>query len=76
MLYVGDLIDLMAAFPGREWRMKDLINYCRKGRRITPTQRRAIAIAVFRAIRALEGTGVIAIKRSPVRGSYAIYVWR
>lgn len=63
MLYVPEIIDLMAAFPGRDFRIGDVINYVRNGRELSDKQTRAMREAVVRALHALSEAGSVSIVR-------------
>lgn len=77
MLYVSEIVELMAAFPGRGFRIGDVINYVRNGRELTDKQTRAMREGVARALQALAETGSVAITRpfTNQRG-WAYYQWQ
>lgn len=77
MLYVRELIDLMAAFPGRDFKMIDLVRYAANGRTLDNRGKRALREGVLRAVKALAGTGAVLIRPpSQQRGGYAVYRWK
>ena len=57
MLYAPEVIELMAAFPGRDFRIGDVIRYVRNGKDQTACQVRAMREAVVRVLAAFESTG-------------------
>lgn len=77
MLYVSEIVELMAAFPGRDFRIGDVISYVRNGRDLTDKQARAMREGVSRALLALEETGSVAVVRpfTNQRG-WAYYHWQ
>lgn len=62
-MYVREVVELMAAFPGREFRIGDVIAYVRNGRDVTDKQARAMREGVVRALQALAETGSVEIVR-------------
>lgn len=77
MLYVSEIVDLMAAFPDRDFRIGDVIRYVRNGRELTDRQQRAMREAVVRALHALEASGSIAIIRPWVnQRGWGYYRWK
>lgn len=77
MLYARELIDLMAAYPGRDFRMGDLVSYVRNGRELEPKQVIAIRKGIERAVEALESAGTVVVVRPfhNQRG-WAYYRWK
>lgn len=77
MKYVGELIGFMGAYPGREFRMSELVRHVSRAGSLTLKQRRAMRKAVLRAIEALIGTGTVLRRPATAkRGGYAKYRWR
>lgn len=76
MLYANELIHLMGAYPQRDWRAREIINYVSRGRELSLREKQAMRKAVLRALQALSDVGVIVI-RPPraIRGGYAQYRW-
>jgi transcription initiation factor IIE alpha subunit len=77
LLYVSEIVELMAAFPGRDFRIGDVINYVRNGRDLSDKQARAMREGVNRALQALAETGSVAVVRpfTNQRG-WAYYHWQ
>jgi transcription initiation factor IIE alpha subunit len=77
LLYVAEIVELMAAFPGRDFRIGDVINYVRNGRDLSDKQARAMREGVSRALQALAETGSVAVVRpfTNQRG-WAYYHWQ
>ena len=72
MKYANGIIELMGAFPGREFKMCELVNYVRpdNGNRDT------VRIGVARVLTKLIEAGAIKAVQHEMRGSYAIYIWK
>lgn len=75
MLYAREVIELMAAYPGRDFRMREIVRYAMRGRETN--QRHKIRVGVARVLLELERSGAI-LRRPPraARGGYAEYRWR
>lgn len=77
MLYAHELIELMGAFPGRDFRMGDLVTYVRNGRELDPKQTMALRKGVERALDALESSGsVIVVRPFHNQRGWAYYRWK
>jgi hypothetical protein len=77
MLYVSEIVDLMAAFPGRDFKMAHVVTYVVDGRQMDLREKRAVRKAVLRAIDALAATGCILVRPPRAsRGGFAHYRWR
>jgi hypothetical protein len=67
----------MGAYPGREFRMSNLVKYVSGSRKHTLKERHAIRKSVLRALDALVESGsVLKSPPSAVRGGYVKYRWR
>ena len=75
MLFAKEVIDLMAAFPGREWRMGEIVNHVARGRPPSKQQRNRYRQGVLRVIRELIEARVIEFKPAR-RGGTALYRWK
>lgn len=73
MKYAKEVIDLMAAYPGRDWRMAEIVRYI-GGK---PEDRHFIRKGVSRVIATLAESGLILV-RPPRngRGGFATYRWK
>ncbi len=77
MLYAREVIELMGAYPGRQFRIRNIVHYVSQGKHISPRQREAIRRAIRRALDTFVETG--AIERHPpevLRGAPVFYVWK
>ncbi len=65
----------MAAYPGRDWKMKEIVRY------VDPVaegkHRQRLRIGVIRVLHALSDTGAVLIRPPRAsRGGTALYRWR
>lgn len=73
MKYAKEVIDLMAAYPGREFRMAEIIRHVCRGRRLSSRETEAIRKAVRRVLAALEEGGQL--WRQADCDKSALYAW-
>lgn len=73
MKYAKEVIELMAAFPGRDFKMIEIVRYVNAPR----SDRHKVRIGVSRVLKTLQDSGVVLV-RPPraIRGGYALYRWR
>jgi hypothetical protein len=77
MLYVREIMDLMGAYPGRDFKMVEIVNYVTGDRDTDVRKKRAIRKGALRAIEALQSTGCLLVRPPRAsRGGYAHYRWR
>ena len=77
MLYARELIDFMGAFPGRDFKMVELVGYIANGRTLDLREKRAVRKAAHRAVDALAASGCILVRPPRAsRGGFAHYRWR
>lgn len=77
MLYARECIELMAAFPGRDFRIGEIIKYVNGGKALDGKRRLAIRVGVYRVMQQLSESGSVLIRPSSAkRGGYANYRWR
>lgn len=77
MLYASEVIELMSAFPGRDFRIGDVIRYVRNGKEQSACQVRAMREGVSRALAAFESTGsVIVVRPFTNQRGWAYYRWK
>lgn len=74
MKHASAVIDLLAAYPGRPFVMRQIIHYInpRAGRQ----ERIAIKKAVQRVLQALVATGSISVSGAKLLGGTAHYSWK
>lgn len=73
MKYAKEVIDLLAAYPGRRFKMKQIINYVdpRAGTR----QRAVLRTGVWRVLVALEESGQITSTRDEAESRVHVEYW-
>lgn len=76
MKYAREVMDLMAAYPGREFRMGEIVNYVKNGRELTVKERSAINVGVHRVLTQLADCGTIEVREQRTNGSFALYSWK
>jgi hypothetical protein len=75
--FASEIIELMAAYPEREFRMGQIVRYAVKGRTLDLKERRAARLAVWRALGAFIENGSIATRPDrPRNGAPAFYRWK
>lgn len=75
MRYATEVIGLMAAYPGRDWRMIEIVRHVAKGRPHSKQQRDRYRQGVLRVIRALVDADAVRCKPG-LRGQPALYRWK
>lgn len=77
MQYAREVMELMGAYPGRDFRMVELVRYVGNGRELDLRSKRAMRKAVLRVLGYLAGAGVVLV-RPPAsqRGGLTTYRWR
>ena len=76
MLFAREVIDLMAAFPGREWRMAELVNHVARGRPASKQQRERYRKGVRRVLEALIEAKCVQHKPGRANRSPILYRWK
>ncbi|AWB32365.1 hypothetical protein DBV39_00065 [Orrella marina] len=75
MKYAREVIDLMAAYPGRRFKIRQIVNHAAPW--ATPRQRQSIREGVRRVVLSLEENGQVCSTRSQVcNGGDAEYWWK
>ncbi len=76
MKYAQEVIELMGAYPGRDFRMTEVIRYVKSDPK-NQKERSAINQGVFRVLNMLAETGmVIKIPSRAGNGGYTRYRWK
>lgn len=75
MLYAREVIDLLAAFPGREWRMAQIVNHVARGKPAYVQQRERVRQGVRRVLLRLVEARCVEY-RPARRGGTTLYRWR
>ena len=71
--YAREVMDLMAAYPGRDWKMAHIVRYVCTAR--NETRRQKVRIGVHRVVAMLIETGHVERDPPGKYGSYALYRW-
>jgi hypothetical protein len=74
MKHADKVIELLAAYPGREFRMRQIVNYINP--KPSHHERCAIRSAVSLVLLALVKSGQIKMSVPKSRGSFALYTWK
>jgi hypothetical protein len=75
MKYAREIMDLLAAFPGRQFRMVHIVNsIC--GKHATIKEKKQVRMGVWRVLKLLEESGHIVIEAQDGRGASAQYAWK
>jgi hypothetical protein len=70
-------MDLMGAFPGREFRMVQIVRYATQGRTLNLKERRAARKAIQRVLHELVQSGSVVPKPpAATRGAPVLYAWK
>lgn len=76
MKYASEVIDLMAAYPGRPFRLGEAVRHVSMGRALTRQERTRIERGVQRAMQALEEVGSVEIREAAPGCHGREYLWR
>jgi len=75
MKYARETMDLLAAFPGRQFRMVHIVNsIC--GKHATIKEKKQVRMGVWRVLKLLEESGHIDVEAQEGRGASAQYAWK
>ena len=75
MKFAADVMALLAPFPGREFRMRQIVNYCAP-KKADERERKRVQMAVYRVLQMLADSGHVVIKERSKNGAPATYAWR
>jgi hypothetical protein len=73
MKYAKEVIDLLAAYPGRRFKMKQIINYAAP--RADSRERAVVRTGVWRVLVALEECGQISSTRAEASARVHVEYW-
>lgn len=76
MKYAREVIDLLAAFPGREFRVAEITRHAARGRKLTAKERERYRRSVWRVLLTLAESGYVGILPADKSGAAALYWWR
>jgi hypothetical protein len=73
---VREIVELMGAFPGREFRMVHILRYVTDKKTLDERAKRASRQAALRALASLSRAGLVRVRPPKAsRGGYASYRW-
>lgn len=75
MKFAGEIMALLAPYPGREFRMRQIVNYVAP-KKVDERERKRVQMAVYRVLQALAESGQVIIKERSTNGAPATYSWR
>lgn len=75
MKFAGEIMALLAPYPGREFRMRQIVNYVAP-KKADERERKRVQMAVYRVLQALSESGQVVIKERSTNGAPATYSWR
>nr|WP_321302610.1 hypothetical protein [Alcaligenes faecalis] len=74
MKYASEVIALMGAHPGRQFRMAQIVRHVTKGLEVSTTSRQAVRVGVRRVLESLIENGqVVQVKESETS---SVYFWQ
>lgn len=73
MKYAKEVIDLLAAYPGRRFKMRHIVNHVAP--RAEGSDRVRVRVGVWRALAALREAGTIGCQEAGCNGAHAEYWW-
>ncbi|MBV6304923.1 hypothetical protein KVP10_08485 [Candidimonas humi] len=76
MKYAAEVIGLLAEFPGREFRIIQIVRHVLGGHPRTPYQWERVRKGVRRVLSTLEDSGQIQKITAAGNGSHAAYCWK
>ena len=73
MKYASEVIDLLAPYPGRKYRMAHIVRHVTRGRTLSTGERHAVREGVKRVLRQLSESGQVQQIKSGE--TFALYAW-
>lgn len=73
MKYASEVIDLLAAYPGREFRMAQIVRHVTQAKAITESQRGAVREGVRQVLVELSKSGQVQVEKTGATS--ATYTW-
>lgn len=73
MKYAKEVIDLLAAYPGREFRMAQIVRHVARARDLTESQRHAVRKGIERVLNSLCESGQVEQSKDGQTSAY--YSW-
>lgn len=75
MKFAAEVMALLAPYPGREFRMRQIVNYVAP-KKADERERKRVQMAVYRVLHALADSGQIVITERSTNGAPGTYSWR
>lgn len=75
MKYAAEIMSLMAAYPGRQFRMRQLVASI-VGNKADDREKKQVRMGVWRVLKLLEESGHIVVEAQEGRGASAQYAWK
>jgi hypothetical protein len=75
MKFAAEVMALLAPYPGREFRMRQIVNYV-ASKKSDERERKRVQMAVYRVLHTLADSGHVVIKGRSTNGAPATYSWR
>ncbi|CAB3638335.1 hypothetical protein LMG26685_01775 [Achromobacter mucicolens] len=76
MKYAHEVMDLMACYPGRSFRLMELVRHVSHGRDLSIAEKTRLQRGIQRAMDALKDTGSVLIQEPQQGGHGRTYAWR
>ena len=76
MKYASEVIELLAAYPGREFRMLHIVRYVANGQPNCARERDRLRKGVKRVLESLVESGQVWMKHADKKGASAKYQWK
>jgi len=73
--YAAEVMALLAPYPGREFRMRQIVNYCAP-KKADEKERKRVQMAVYRVLQMLAESGHVVIRERSQNGAPGSYSWR
>ena len=74
MKYATEVIDFMKEFPGRQFRMNEIVRHVDPA--ATGLVRQRTRNGVLRVLESLDEHGLIDVEKATQRGGFATYAWK
>ncbi len=74
MKYAKEVMDLMGPYPGRHFRMADIVRYVAP--QAMGAGRQRVRNGVLRVLESLAESGHVVVAPAAYRGGFATYAWR
>lgn len=76
MKYAHEVIELMAPYPGRQFRLMELVRHASRGRHLSLAEKTRMQRGIQRAMEALSDCGSVEIEEPEEGGHGRLYSWR